>query len=504
MSKCQCLPHYHGYYCELTKSMECDHNWTKNEIGTCVKFFKDEKNYENAVTECQDNKGWLLGLNTNFKDKKFLDKTSKKLVAAIKDVNYFIKDYNLWIGLENHRDIIYSKSDFPRFYGKIKEKDILGYDIEYFNGNETCPYVPLKFFSNRRSSQIYKVSQCKNKKIFVCEKFPINYSVIENSKLCPKGWFFSEYFESCLLYNPTSLDLDEATQFCKRHDSHLPSLLKKSLLFYMYEANFLADRNLGCGLNNLCKNGGTCVYTNNNFSKCICEKFFIGEFCEKSIYEVCNSNPCGGNGQCIPVPTEYGQDYLCNCKEGLKQKSCPIDICSSSSPCVNGDCINRPDTKDGFVCKCLNGYSGKHCDLQRELPDCSAQIKCGYGRICKGYISESNENFECLCPSGKYGSSCQYITPQNHSCKNNPCKNNGFCVVTTADSYQCMCQKLYIGKNCETRLPRDTCQVETTLMECPVCEVEGNFQDCLKLSSSIQGCVSDQNNRMKITFLILS
>ncbi|CAD5113578.1 DgyrCDS2741 [Dimorphilus gyrociliatus] len=82
------------------------------------------------------------------------------------------------------------------------------------------------------------------------------------------------------------------------------------------------------------------------------------------------------------------------------------------NPCKNG--ATCKDLQSNYTCQCLDGFSGKDCEIEAEVKD---------------------------------------------PCKSNPCLKNGTCIVIDKDNYQCKCAPYYIGTRCEryykpTRNPR--------------------------------------------------
>ena len=55
-------------------------------------------------------------------------------------------------------------------------------------------------------------------------------------------------------------------------------------------------------------------------------------------------------------------------------------------------------------------------------------------------------SYKCECLSGWDGNDCQYV---KDDCKKNPCKNDGECVDTGANSYHCDCSRGWCGKHCD-------------------------------------------------------
>ncbi|CAL1288397.1 unnamed protein product [Larinioides sclopetarius] len=62
---------------------------------------------------------------------------------------------------------------------------------------------------------------------------------------------------------------------------------------------------------------------------------------------------------------------------------------------------------------------------------------------------QSEPWYECDCPQGFYGTSCEYFDP----CSRNPCNNNGKCLNTTHNEYVCICAEDYSGPNCGSYNP---------------------------------------------------
>lgn len=78
---------------------------------------------------------------------------------------------------------------------------------------------------------------------------------------------------------------------------------------------------------------------------------------------VCSSNPCRNDGQCYPAsPT----DYTCSCVNGYTGKECEIapNQCDQLTPCQNGGTCHGNTTK--YHCDCPLGYTGINCE-QRKL-----------------------------------------------------------------------------------------------------------------------------------------
>ena len=120
----------------------------------------------------------------------------------------------------------------------------------------------------------------------------------------------------------------------------------------------------------------------------------MGENCEKE-YDACATEPCRNDGTCIPVP----------------------------------------DTKHGFICKCVPGYEGKFCDVN--VDDC-ADVICPDTRICVDKVAA----YECQCKKGYGGPNCTVLIDP---CAANPCNNSVNCTNLEDGGFQCNCNKGYTG-----------------------------------------------------------
>nr|XP_019926431.1 versican core protein-like [Crassostrea gigas] len=67
---------------------------------------------------------------------------------------------------------------------------------------------------------------------------------------------------------------------------------------------------------------------------------------------------------------------------------------------------------------------------------------------CKnsGTCAVTGSNYECTCPSGWTGTTCDVKT---QSCQPNPCQNGGTCNII-GNSITCVCRPQFVGPNCET------------------------------------------------------
>ncbi|XP_072395755.1 protein crumbs [Diabrotica undecimpunctata] len=182
---------------------------------------------------------------------------------------------------------------------------------------------------------------------------------------------------------------------------------------------------------NPCQHNGTCIERSNvtlyssemsynlperfsrpfNYSEaagyeCICVPGVTGQNCEININE-CESNPCF-YGTC----TDKIGGYVCECEEGYEGIHCELDIdeCEKYKPCVNGTCIDRVAN---YFCQCTAGYGGKNCSV--ELTGCMDNPCLNEGQ-CRPYlINETEHKFNCTCPNGFHGYTCEQITTMSFS-----------------------------------------------------------------------------------------
>lgn len=74
-------------------------------------------------------------------------------------------------------------------------------------------------------------------------------------------------------------------------------------------------------------------------------------------------------------------------------------------PCIFGTCI---DKLANYYCECNSKYGGKNCSV--ELIGCNRESACQNNGTCKPYlIGETEHRFNCTCPSGFHGATCEKV-----------------------------------------------------------------------------------------------
>ncbi|CAF0849493.1 unnamed protein product [Adineta steineri] len=115
--------------------------------------------------------------------------------------------------------------------------------------------------------------------------------------------------------------------------------------------------------------------------------------------------------------------------------------CKLATSCENdGTCINNKMATYGYICLCLSGFNGTHCELDHRI--CKPHL-CLHNGTCDG---TSNTTFHCVCENGWEGIHCESMV--NH-CEGVECMNNGVCRPLLL-GYKCECLGTsYYGSHCE-------------------------------------------------------
>ncbi|XP_064481963.1 cadherin-related tumor suppressor-like [Ornithodoros turicata] len=174
-------------------------------------------------------------------------------------------------------------------------------------------------------------------------------------------------------------------------------------------------------------------------------------------YDPCTSEPCKNGGKCgsfldlqdslsildspflvFTSPTVI-RSFSCECPDGFSGVHCQDqrDPCSPNPCAGSGTCQLDGN---GFQCHCPSHLQGERCEAPRA--DTCASSPCKNGGSCKDAPTGS---FFCLCRPGFKGSLCEQTTD---SCRPNRCLNGGTC-VNEKPGYHCVCEPNYFGRHCE-------------------------------------------------------
>lgn len=237
-----------------------------------------------------------------------------------------------------------------------------------------------------------------------------------------------------------------------------------------------------------CANGGLCIDGLNKF-ECDCRGTgYTGDYCDINIDE-CLSMPCQNGAEC----KDLVNDYQCHCYTGYSGKNCEVDIDDcEKNPCqYNGTCLQKSnitlyelaenyknglpkffstpfayENASGFVCLCVDGITGEHCEIN--INECDSNPCRKYG-TCVDQIG----SYFCECEPGFKGTHCETNIDE---CEPQPCLH-GTC-IDGRDNYDCDCDPLWGGKNCSVPLVGcngSPCQNRGTCIPYLVNEVDHRF-----------------------------
>ncbi|CAF0808925.1 unnamed protein product [Adineta ricciae] len=114
--------------------------------------------------------------------------------------------------------------------------------------------------------------------------------------------------------------------------------------------------------------------------------------------------------------------------------------CQILQPCKNSaNCTNNVTTYT-YICSCLPGFNGTHCEFDRR--PCKPNTCSNHG-TCN---ATSNTTFICTCLVGWQGVQCELAVDY---CANVTCENKAVCRSLSND-YECGCiSESYTGRHCE-------------------------------------------------------
>ncbi|XP_066252818.1 protein crumbs [Euwallacea similis] len=216
-----------------------------------------------------------------------------------------------------------------------------------------------------------------------------------------------------------------------------------------------------------CLNGAECLDKVKDYD-CSCYKGYEGKNCEVDINE-CESSPCKFGGLCMeksnitlyspeivsklgiklpeafnkPFSYDDAEGYECLCVPGVTGANCEININEcESSPCQYGTCT---DKIGGYTCECEDGYEGTHCE--QDIDECKRYEPC-----VRGTCVDRVANYFCMCEPEYGGKNCSVKLV---GCADEPCQNKGICrpylVNEVEHKFNCSCPNGYHGYTCENK-----------------------------------------------------
>eukprot|EP00494_Astrolonche_serrata_P026140 UN26401 len=149
------------------------------------------------------------------------------------------------------------------------------------------------------------------------------------------------------------------------------------------------------------QNKGECAEISGEGFKCICSKFWTGEFCEEDVDECENSDMCPVNSTC----RNFEGNYTCNCNPGFYANGA---YCLDINECEMGyhscdteksECVN---IEGSFECECLEGFvrEGMYCEEDLLINECNTDLNnCHEHATC----TDMKKSFRCECNPGYLG-----------------------------------------------------------------------------------------------------
>ncbi|KAL3266100.1 hypothetical protein HHI36_010286 [Cryptolaemus montrouzieri] len=285
-----------------------------------------------------------------------------------------------------------------------------------------------------------------------CKSCPIGFYQDEYGQLqcipCPKGFTTHGYGSS-----DVGQCVETAEEICikSKNICNYGTCVAKDRIHY--ECNCFegyigshCEKRIDVCQSNPCQNGGSCVvvYDNNNQGqyKCLCYEDFFGSLCEHQV-DRCKLK-CFNGGTCIELEEN---EFVCLCPEGYEGELCQsgISYCESGVCENNGTCLEKPTT---YACQCPKEFIGKRCHLR----PCDYK-PCPINSICQNKEEDPTtiHSYGCICLEGWTGKACDV---KLSFCSPNPCQNNGTC-VNERSSFRCMCPQPFFGSKCEEKRSSD-------------------------------------------------
>jgi hypothetical protein len=212
---------------------------------------------------------------------------------------------------------------------------------------------------------------------------------------------------------------------------------------------------------------GTCTDLGANAYMCQCRDGWKDKNCDMDENEcdfVIGDNDCHRFATC----TNTAGSYTCQCNEGFTGNgfsSC-LDISDCYGQCENGFCS---DLGNGhFRCTCDNGWMDMMCD--RDINECATFTHdCARHAQC----TDTEGSFTCACNQGHTGDGYSAGTGcvDIDDCASDPC-DYGDCNDEGASSYTCDCQEGFTDFNCdfdinECYLKTHNCHVDARCINIP-------------------------------------
>ncbi|KAL3116947.1 hypothetical protein niasHT_002906 [Heterodera trifolii] len=131
--------------------------------------------------------------------------------------------------------------------------------------------------------------------------------------------------------------------------------------------------------------------------------------------------------------------------------------------CRNGGKCGK--TTDGsWGCKCLTGFEGEQCEIERN-PCSKSPSPCKHKGNC---VNIGNDRYRCDCAPGWIGPNCE---ENRNDCEKIVCANGGKC-HDKVNHFQCECSRGFTGRHCKTSVHVDKFN-RTDLMDKENCKKAG-------------------------------